>query len=83
MAKTDPIKPEMTIEELKAAGILIDLPMEGCAGDPQPLTYGEGAPEKWTPDPEWAERSGFAAWQREQADQQEEPEQPQGGEGTD
>ena len=75
--KQPEIKPHMTVEELKAAGVTIDLPSEAVAANPERLRYGK-APEQWTPDPEWAERSGFAAWQRKQEAAQQTESQDEG-----
>lgn len=49
-----PIKPGMTLDQIKAAGIQVDLPMEGSSGDPEPLRYADLGPAKrWTPPPGW------------------------------
>ena len=61
------VQDAMTLEEIKRAGILVDLPSEGVAADPKPLEYEEGAgTEQWVPDPKWAEESGYNEYLKRQ-----------------
>jgi hypothetical protein len=54
-----------TVEEIKAAGALIDVPWAGLSADPQPLRYGQGARDLDTR-PGLGRTVGYAQWLREQ-----------------
>lgn len=40
------VKPGMSLQEIKDAGLQVDLPFESGSADPQPLQYADLGPEK-------------------------------------